>query len=95
VILSAGGASPRSSEESPDLRPVAPRRPELSVGLHIPAIVVIFEHEACPKLFSTHGKEGAALVVEWLRNAHPEWSDRVLLPAADVLEEMLDEEQGR
>jgi hypothetical protein len=93
--LSAADRPAAGSSEGPSvLRPAAPHS-AFSVGAHVPALVLVLEHEARPRLFSTHGPEGAELVGSWLANAHPEWAGRVVEPALELLEDEVDLEEAK
>lgn len=63
-------------------------------GEHVPALMVVFEYEAeQPELICSSGVESLQQIVRWLERSHPEWLERVVVPAIELVEGMGIEEE--
>jgi hypothetical protein len=55
----------------------------ITIGQHVPAVLIVLEHEARPKLISTNGDQSIDEITDWLGRAHPDWLE-VLARACDL-----------
>lgn len=57
------------------------------IGTTIPALIIVFEYEAAePELLCSAGEEGLQQIIRWLERSHPEWLERVVVPACELVD---------